>query len=149
VTQDEIRTLFAADPTVHVQLAAQGDGSPELAWGDTFCFTRDAHGAPRKMPFATIVIKDYPGFDDASQLNRGGLFRLNIELAPDAFAELFGFAPRDCAEHQARFDATAIDRWFPHPAYGTHGWASIINPSDASRVESLLRRARDRSSKRG
>ena len=85
------------------------------------------------MPFATIVIKDYVGFDIASQLDRGGLFRLNIEVGKQKFEELFGFAPKALDAHRDAFDFTALDRLFPHPLYGSHGWASIINPADASR----------------
>ncbi len=60
---------------VDVSIAAPGDGSPELAWGDTF-FIYDPNRrfeATQRFPFATIVIKDYGDFDNASNLNREGV----------------------------------------------------------------------------
>lgn len=129
MTQDDIRNLLGANTAVHIQIAAPGDGSPEIAWGDTFFYVRDANGESAKMPFATIVTKDYTGFDTDSQLDRGGLYRLNIELGKQRFETLFGFAPKALDEHRAAFDFTALDTLFPHPLYGAHGWVSIINPS--------------------
>jgi hypothetical protein len=40
MTQDEICNFFRANDAVHIQVAADGDGSPQMAWGDTFIFTR-------------------------------------------------------------------------------------------------------------
>jgi hypothetical protein len=146
MTQDEIRAFFAEHPSVHIQIAGPGDGSPEVAWGDSFIFVRDQSGTPRKMPFATIVTKDYAGFDTESKLDREGLFRLNLDVGRDKFKELFGFAPKELAEHRGECDFAAIDRVFPHPAYGEQAWVSIINPSDASHgtTEALMRFALER-----
>lgn len=146
MTQDDIRAFFAAHPSVFIQIAGQGDGSPEVAWGDSFIFVRDASGAPKKMPFATIVTKDYAGFDVESKLDRGGLFRLNLDVGRDKFNELFGFAPKELAQHRAEIDFAALDRIVPHPAYGEQAWMSVINPSSASKAqtEALMRFALER-----
>src|SRR5690606_14238046 len=59
-----------------------GDGSPEIAWGDTFFYyAPDGEVPARTQPFATIVTKNYPG-DERSQLDRPGNFRLNISAGP-------------------------------------------------------------------
>jgi len=141
MTQDDIRAFFSAHAAVHIQIAGPGDGSPELAWGDTFIYARDETGATKKMPFATIVTKDYPGFDADSRLDRGGLFRLNLDVGRETFAALFGHAPRELERHRDQYDFAALDRVFPHPAYGEQAWVSVINPAHASReqVESLMR----------
>lgn len=146
MTQDEIRAFFAANAAVHIQIAGSGDGSPEVAWGDSFIFVRDEGGAPKKMPFATIVTKDYAGFDTESQLDRKGLFRLNLDVGREKFEELFGFLPKELAEHRAKYDFAAIDRLLPHPTYGEQAWVSIITPTDESRekTESLMRFALER-----
>lgn len=146
MTQDDIRAFFAVHPSVFIQIAADGDGSPALAWGDSFIYLRDESGAPRKMPFSTIVIKDYPGFDMESKLDRGGLFRLNLDVGRDTFIELFGFPPKELAAHRDQYDFAALDRVIPHPAYGEQGWISVINPGPASKdqVESLMRLTLDR-----
>jgi len=132
MTQDDIRQYFAADPAVRIQIACAEDGSPALAWGDTFCYAVDADGEAKKMPFATIVTKDYAGFDEESQLG-GDLFRLNLDVGKQAFERLFGFAPRELAARRAEFDFAETDRLFPHPVYGANGWVSAINPGERTR----------------
>jgi hypothetical protein len=47
----------------------------------------------RRFPFATIVIKVSAGFDTASNLNRPGVFPLNIAVGRDKFRELIGYSP--------------------------------------------------------
>lgn len=131
--QDEIRRDAATNAKVRIQIAAQEGGSPEIAWDDTFRFALDENGLPRKRPFATIAIEDYDGLDTASQLNRGGLYRVKLDVGEDQFAELFGFAPRELEARQREFDVAAIDRLLPHPAYGASGWVSVVNPGEQSR----------------
>src|SRR5579864_324365 len=60
--------------------------------GDTFIFYDPQHNLDptRRMPFATIVSKDYGDFDNSSQLNRPHVFRLNIGVSKDTFRALFG-----------------------------------------------------------
>ena len=145
MTQDEIRQHLGANSAVHTQIAAEGDGSPQIAWGDTFFFIRGQDGKPGNMPFTTLVTKDYDGFDSDSRLNRGGLYRLNIEVGKGRFEQLFGFKPAALAEHRDRFDFTALDVVFPHPLYGPHGWVSIINPlREREAVIALLDFSRNR-----
>lgn len=134
MTQDEIRSYLAARREVRVQVAGPDDSSPAMAWGDTFFFLVGAGGVAKMMPFATIVTKDYEGFDEFSKLNRGGLYRLNVELRRDEFEARLGFAPNELDEMRNRIDFTAVDRLFPHPTYGGSGWVSIVNPSDDSRA---------------
>lgn len=140
MTQDEIREHLGANEMVLIQIADPGDGSPELAWGDIFFYIRDKRGEPKKMPFTTIVTKDYEGFDTDSKLNRGGLYRLNIEVGKEKFEELFGFRPKEYDQNRSKFDFTAVNQLFPHPLYGKNGWVSIINPENKSTdmVDSLL-----------
>ena len=80
---------------VDVVVASRDAGSPEVAWGDTFFIYDPGRGLPpnRRFPFATIVTKDYGDFDCASQLNRPGVFRLNIGVSKDTYRSLFGPQP--------------------------------------------------------
>src|SRR5512132_1174990 len=69
-----IQYITATFESVDVQIASKDDGSPEIAWGDTFFFySPDPNKRDRKSPFATIVTKDYGDFDAASNLNRPGV----------------------------------------------------------------------------
>jgi hypothetical protein len=124
MTEDEIRTYIdTAYPGVQITIALKENGAPEIAWGDTFFFYDPERrlAANRKFPFATIVTKDYPGFDETSNLSRTGVFRLNIGIGRETFQRLFGAGDREN-------DAAALDKLFPHPTYGKMHWVSILNP---------------------
>lgn len=122
---------------VDIQVSAPGDGSPEIAWGDTFFIhdpQRNLEGS-RRFPFATIVTKDYGDFDNLSRLDREGVFRLNIGLSKETYRSLFP----DDGDH----DYTALDTLMPHPVYGPNHWVSVLNPSDATfeKIRPLLAEA--------
>jgi hypothetical protein len=150
MTEAEIIESVAGLPGVVVLTAGEENGAPESAWGDTFFF-HDPDGdtpADRRMPFATIVVSDYPGFDESSRLNRPGVFRLNIAVGRDGFRELIGHSP---AEHDLSvLDFSVLDEVLPHPAYAVQGWISILNPGEktAGQAETLLRQAHARAAAR-
>ena len=143
--QAPIRRFVAETfPGVDTQLASKEDGSPEIAWGDTFFIydpQRTLQGAKR-FPFATIVTKDYGDFDNASNLNRPDVFRLNIGLGKATYDALFPAG--------AEYDFSALDRLMPHPVYGEYHWVCVINPSEATfeTVKPLLQEAYDRAVER-
>jgi len=109
---------------VDVEVGSRKAGSPEIAWGDTFFIydpDRNLEGAGR-FPFATIVTKDYGDFDDASDLNRPGVFRFNIGVSKETYQSLFS----DEGPH----DFTALDVLMPHPVYRRNHWVCVLNPSE-------------------
>ena len=123
--QDAIRRFIAGNfDDVDVQIAGPNDGSPEMAWGDTFFMHReDKH----HFPFATIVTKDYGDFDHRSNLAREGVYRLNIGVGKKTFDHLFP---------DGEFDYTALDVLMPHPVYAENHFVCVLNPSDTT-FESL------------
>lgn len=134
VTKEEIIQFVTSLSGVVAVTASAENGAPELAWGDTFFFY-DPDGdvpADQRLPFATIVVQDYAGFDTASNLNRPGVFRLNIAVGRTAFAELLGYPPAAHAEHHDETDYTVTDRLLPHPVYATQAWVAILNPGEAT-----------------
>lgn len=132
--------------------ASEENGAPEIAWGDSFFFydPDDDTPADRRLPFATIVTKDYDGFDTRSELNRPGVFRLNIAVGRRRFEELVGYPPAGHAEHRSGFDYTALDRLLPHPVYAAQAWVSVLNPGDRTgeQARSLLTEAHTRAAGR-
>jgi hypothetical protein len=129
-----VETTFSG---VDVVVASAENGAPEIAWGDTFFIydpNRDLEET-RRFPFATIVTKDYGDFDNASNLDRPGVFRLNIGVSKETFANLFG-AERD-------YDFTALDVLMPHPVYGPNHFVCVLNPRDSTfdAVRPLLKEA--------
>src|SRR4051794_12492596 len=75
-------------------------GTEGIASGDTFFYYDPERNLDpkRRFPFATIVTKDYGEFDEASNLNRPGVFRLNIGLSHDTYRSRFGPQPSRSAE---------------------------------------------------
>ncbi|MET3474161.1 DUF6194 family protein [Variovorax atrisoli] len=92
-------------------------GHFQIADDNTFFF----HDGDDKLPFATIVTKDNE-FDNASKLDRPGMFRLNLGVGKETFRALFG-------EQPAAPDYSVIDTLMPHPLYAKMYWVSVINPS--------------------
>jgi len=78
------------------------------------------------------VTKDYGGFDTASNLDRPGVFRLNIAVGSDTFEELVGYPPAAHAKRQAGVDYAALDRLLPHPIYAPQSWVCVLNPGAAT-----------------
>jgi len=116
---ESISTIFKG---VDVQVPSRDDGSPEISWGDVFFFySPDPNHRDRKFPFATIVTKDYGDFDAASNLNRPGVFRLNIGIDRETFHSKFG-------DDVSQFDFTALDLVMPHPVYSKQHWICVLNP---------------------
>jgi len=95
-----------------------------------------------QFPFATIVTKDYGDFDARSDLNRPGVFRLNVGVSRDTFKALF--------PERADHDYAALDQLMPHPVYAPQSWVSVLNPSDTTfeTIKPLLQEAYEMAVKR-
>ena len=109
--------------------------------GSTFIFV----GEERNFPLATLVTTD--GYDKASDLDRPGVFRLNIGIGKPTFISLFGPVPsRPGADGviESGHDYTALDHVMPHPVYGMMFWVCVLNPSEKTfqeKVKPLLKEA--------
>lgn len=128
MTIDDIIAHVTAHENVVTMRPQEGDGTPELAWGDVFFFYSPTRSIPPTQPFATIVTKDYPD-DTGSRLDPPGRFRLNIAAGREAFERHVGAAPR---EHTPEPTPHLDDRIFAHPVYGAHGWLAVVEPGEAT-----------------
>lgn len=149
MTDDDVIALVRTLPGARADTVDGGSGAPEIAWGDTFVyFDPDDREEDRRIPFATIVTKDYPGFDTASGLDRDGVFRVNIEVGRARFEQLLGYPPAQIAEHHPDFRAS--DVLLPHPTYGRQSWVSVVSPIEqtAAVVRDLLVEAHRRAATR-
>lgn len=88
--------------------------------GYTFFF----YGSDRRLPFATIATEDNEG-ERVSNLDRPGVFCLNIGLNKPTFQALFGTGNVDVSA----YDFTALDTIMPHPDYAPQSWLCVLNPS--------------------
>jgi hypothetical protein len=129
-------TQYVGMTFVGVDVVQPSDGPGA---GDTF-FIYDPErnlDDKRRFPFATIVTKDYDDFDNRSNLNRPGVFRLNIGVSRATFKRLF------VAEASSSTDFAALDRLMPHPVYAPQSYVCVLNPSDETfeAVKPLLEEA--------
>jgi hypothetical protein len=104
--------------------------------GYTFFF----YGADHKLPFATLATADND-YDRVSQLDRPGVFRLNIGVSKQTFQALLGTDRVDISG----YDFTVLDKIMPHPDYAPQSWVCVLNPSAETfqPVRSLLAEAYD------
>jgi hypothetical protein len=104
------------------------------SFGYTFFFYRSDH----KLPFATLAASDND-FDHISNLDRPGVFRLNIGISRQTLQSLFGTAKVDVD----RYDFTALDTILPYPHYARQYFMCVLSPSEATfeRIRPLLAEA--------
>jgi hypothetical protein len=154
MTEDDVVAVARGLGGVTVETAGPENGAPEAAWGDSFVYAdppgSDPEPPDRRWPFATLVVHDYAGFDESSQLNRDGVFRVNVNVGRRRFEELVGYPPSRHAEHRSDHDYTELDTLLPHPEYGQQGWVCVVCPGERTGelVRVLLTEARDRAAAR-
>jgi hypothetical protein len=91
----------------------------EENFGYIFFFVGDDH----RLPFVTIGHSDND-FDDVSNLNREGVFRINIGISKATFASLLTDADSE------DIDYSVLDVFLPHPHYVKQNFVCILNPSN-------------------
>lgn len=90
------------------------------------------HKSNDKLPFATIVTGDNE-YDNFSNLNREGFFRINIGIDKETFNSMFeGLTSKKGMEAylDIGIDFTEENIIQPHPTYGNSYWICVVNPSD-------------------
>lgn len=101
-------------------------------------------------PFATVVTNDL--YDTVSDLNRPGVYRLNIGVSRESFDRLFGAVdfPAEPFSPARGFDYTALNTIMPHPVYGRQHWACVLSPDDHTweNIRPLLTEAYERATAR-
>ena len=111
----------------------------QLVEGNHFYF----YDTERNFPFATLMTNDVN--DNASDLNRPSVFRLNIGVSKASYLALFGAKmSRNESEVEQTYDFTILDQMLPHPVYGRMYWVCVLNPSEATfetQVKPLLTEA--------
>jgi hypothetical protein len=110
--------------------------------GDTFFYYDPERklDPTHRLPFATIVVKDYNEYDNLSKLDRPGVYRLNIGVSRETFRALFGYAPGEPKPDNIAYDYAAFDQIMPHPLYETQSYICVLNPRPETfeSIKSLL-----------
>lgn len=113
---------------------------PGVETTENFGYTFFFYGSDHMLPFATLISSDYD-YDRVSNLDRPGVFRLNIGVSKQTFQALFGTAKVDVS----RYDFTALDVIMPHPDYAKQYFICVLSPGDVTfeRIRALLAEAYD------
>lgn len=90
----------------------------EENFGYIFFFVGDDH----RLPFVTIAQSDYD-YDNVSNLNREGVFRINIGVSKETFESLVADSGSE------NIDYSVLDTFLPHPDYAKQHWVCILTPS--------------------
>jgi hypothetical protein len=109
--------------------------------GYTFFFYRDDH----MHAFATIASSGNE-YEKISNLDRPGVYRLNIGVSRETFQSLFGKGKIDISA----YDFTALNVIMPHPDYSSQHFLCVLSPSEATfeRIRPILAEAYDVAMKR-
>jgi hypothetical protein len=94
------------------------------AFGYRFFFYADNH----KLPFATLADSDNE-YDNRSNLNRDGVFRVNAGVSAETFRQLFEIG------HQSEPDYTVLNRFLPHPDYAAYHFICILCPTGENALQ--------------
>lgn len=100
------------------------------SYGETSVFYNPNMRWKRGIYVLTIKEKDGPN-DKASNLNRDGIYRVNLGIRKETFIKLFDQLPARPKAGEVvsmNFDFTVLNQILPHPVYAWMGWVSILNP---------------------
>lgn len=111
---------------------------PDVEMTTAYGYDMFFYKSDRKLSFATLINADYD-HDRYSNLDRPGVFRLNIGVSKRTFEDLFGAGAID----PGAFDYTALDVLMPHPEYAAYHFLCVLSPSAETfaRVRPLLAEA--------
>jgi hypothetical protein len=103
---------------------------PNVEFAENFGYTFFFYASERMLPFATLATADND-YDRVSNLDRPGVFRLNIGVSQQTFQTLFGPGLVDVST----YGYTALDKIMPHPDYAPQNFICVLNPSDTTWVK--------------
>lgn len=102
------------------------------SWGEKGIFYNPDHRLKRGVYILTVKEKDGDN-DKGSNLNRPGIYRVNLGIRTNSLIRLFGAVPKRPKAGgivEMKYNFTAIDTLLPHPIYGWMGWICVLNPSE-------------------
>jgi hypothetical protein len=134
--------MDANEVTTYIREAFPGVETTEAYY--TFFF----YGSERMLPFATLATADNE-HDRVSNLDREGVYRLNIGVSRETYRALLGDEkPRlgSAGIIEGDHDFTVLDQILPHPHYAPQSWVRVLSPGGETFeiVRALLREGYDR-----
>jgi hypothetical protein len=100
-------------------------------WGETSLFFDPNEVSAHGSYFVTIKESDGAN-DQASNLDRDGIFRVSFGVSRNSYEALFGPKPPRPTKGeviQTGHDFTQTNLLMPHPIYAWMHWVQVLNPS--------------------
>jgi len=101
-------------------------------WGERGIFYNPNNTLKKGVYVLTIKEKDGDN-DKASNVNRDGIYRINLGIKKETFIKLFKAVPeRPKAGDIVKmdYDFTKTNIILPHPVYAWMSWICILNPTE-------------------
>lgn len=86
-------------------------------FGYSFFFVGDDH----RLPFVSVSDSDNE-YDDVSNLNREGVFRVNVGVSKETFDDLVGHLDGEAVDY------SVLNVFLPHPHYARQRFICILTP---------------------
>lgn len=105
---------------------------PVESWGERGILYNPEKRLKRGVYVLTVKEKDGEN-DSASNLNREGIYRVNVGVRKQTFTRLFGPAPKRPEKGgvvDMPLDFSVVDQLLLHPVYAWMGWVCVLSPSE-------------------
>lgn len=93
---------------------------PDVERGEAFGYTLFFVGSDRILPFVTLIDSDRK-HDNVSNLDREGVYRVNIGVSRETYRDLLG-------ESEGPVDHSVLNQFLPHPHYARQHYVCILSP---------------------
>lgn len=115
------------------------------SWGESGIFYNPNNTLKRGIYVLTVKEKDGDN-DKSSDLNREGIYRVNIGVRKSTFTGMFGYVPARPSKGgtvDMPYGFTQTDKLLPHPVYAWMSWLCVLNPSAATfeQIKPLIKEA--------
>ena len=103
-------------------------------WGETSLFFNPNEASAHGSYFVTIKESDGEN-DQASNLDRDGIFRVSFGVSRNSYEALFGPKPPRPARGgvvKTGHDFTQTNLLMPHPIYAWMNWLQLLNPTQVT-----------------
>lgn len=104
------------------------------SWGERGIFYNPDKKLKRGIYILTVKEKDGDN-DKGSNLDREGVYRVNLGLRKKTFSDMFGSVPKrpdkGCVVDMD-YDFTEVNKVLPHPVYAWMSWICVLNPTKDS-----------------
>ncbi len=100
------------------------------SWGEKGIFYNPDNKLKRGIYILTIKEKD-GDHDKSSNLNRDGIYRVNLGVRKQTFTDMFRTVPKRPEKGgvvDMDYDFTETDKIIPHPVYAWMSWICSLNP---------------------